>query len=226
MTQKMFFLLVALLPLVSQGQTVHVEKRSSRVNGENIPGYMVALSSPETEVRNALEKYLKLLGKTKHSDDVLTTAEPLIAGNKYMMSVYATTRQVGTTTAAWIGMNYEGGEESTVSRDLEKLVYNFGVSFYRDKIQLQVDESMRALQTVERQQSRLVNQNKDLTNKIESNKREKIELEKSLVENKAQLEDLTKKLQANIKAKDSIAIATEQIRKVVEMHKERQQKIN
>jgi hypothetical protein len=226
MTQKIFFLLVALFPFISHGQTVHVEKRSSRVHGDNVPGYQVALSSPEADVRHALEKYLKLLGKTKYSDDVITTMEPVIAGNKYVMPLYATTRQVATTTAAWIGMNYENGEEGTVSRDLEKLVYDFGVTFYRDKIQSQLDESMRALQTVERQQTRLVNQNKDLSNKIEGNKREKIELEKSLVENKIELEELTKKLQANVKAQDSIAVAAEQIRKVVAMHKEKQQKVN
>jgi hypothetical protein len=78
---------------------------------------------------------------------------------------------------------------------------------------------------VEKQQMRLVNQNKDLENKIEGNKREKIQLEKSLKNNKVELMTLTKKLEENKKAQDSVAIATEQIKKVVEMHKERQRKI-
>ena len=72
---------------------------------------------------------------------------------------------------------------------------------------------------------RLSNQNKDLTSRIERKKREKIELEKSLVDYKLELEDLTKNLKANAKARDSVAIATEQIRKVVESHQERQRKV-
>jgi hypothetical protein len=225
MTQQMFFFLLVLFPFFAQGQSVHVEKKSSRIHGENIPGYQVALSSPEVDVRNALEKYLKLLGKTKSADDVLTTEEPVIFGKKHSTALYANTRQAGTTTAAWIGMANESGESSD-DRNLEKLVREFGVAFYRNKIQLQVDESLRALQAVERQQTRLVNQNKDLNNKVEGNKRKKIELERSLVENKVELEDLTKRLQANIKAQDSIAVATEQIKKVVEMHREKQRAVN
>lgn len=226
MTGKMIFILLALSPFISQGQTIKVEKNNARIHGDNLPGYQVALSSPEADVRSALEKYMKLLGKTRNHDDVLTTAEPVIAGKKYSTPLYATTRQVATTTAVWIGMVAEGGEDRNQARDLEKLAYDFGVTFYRDKIQLQMDESLRALQTVERQQSRLANQNKDLNNKIEGNKREKTDLEKSLVENKIELEDLIKRLRANIQAQDSIAIATEQIRKVVEMHKERQRSVN
>lgn len=222
---KRFFLIVALVPIVTYAQKVTVKKENSRVDGENIPGYQVALASTQAEVQNSLSRYLKTIGKTKQNDDVITISEPLIEGKKYTTSLYSITKQIGNNTAVWIGVNSESGEETSLNQDLEKLVYDFGVAFYREKIQIQIDESLRALQTVEKQQARLINQNKDLNNKVESNKREKIELEKSLVNNKTDLEDLTKKLQANIKAQDSVAIATEQIRKVVEMHKERQQKV-
>ncbi|MEX2231703.1 MAG: hypothetical protein WD824_06065 [Cyclobacteriaceae bacterium] len=222
---KTFFLLLALLPIVTYAQKVEVKKENSRINSENIPGYQITLASTQEEVQNSLSRYLKTIGKTKQSDDVITISEPLIEGKKYTASLYSTTKQIGNNTAAWIGVNSDSGEETSLNRDLEKLVYDFGVSFYREKIQIQIDESLRALQTVEKKQARLINQNKDLNNKVENNKREKLQLEKSLVGNKTELEDLTKKLQANAKAQDSVAIATEQIRKVVEMHKERQQKV-
>jgi hypothetical protein len=222
---KTFYILLALMPIVTYAQKVEVKKDNSRINGENVPGFQVALASTQEEVQNSLSRYLKTIGKTKQSDDVITISEPLIEGKKYTTSLYSTTKQIGNNTAAWIGVNSEIGEESSLNRDLEKLVYDFGVAFYREKIQIQIDESLRALQTVEKQQARLINQNKDLNTKVENNKREKIQLEKSLVNNKAESEDLTKKLQANIKAQDSVTIATEQIRKVVEMHKQRQQKV-
>lgn len=223
---KIFSLVLALIPGATYSQKVEVKKENSRVNGENITGYQVALASSVDEVQNSLSRYLKSLGKAKQSDEVITISEPLIDGKKYSTAIYSTTKQVGNGAAAWIGVDSEGGEETTLGRDLEKLVYDFGVSFYREKIQTQIDESLRALQIVEKQQARLINVNKDLRSKVESNKLEKIQLENSLANNKTELEDLTRKLQANIKAQDSIATATEQIRKVVEMHKERQQKVN
>ena len=226
MTLKLFPILLIIIPVLSHGQGVQVRKEISRIHGTNTPGYQVAFTATEEEVQNSLSRYLKTMGKTKQSDGVISIAEPLIAGKKYADALYASTKQIGTTTAAWIGMNIKSGEETSLDRDLEKLAYDFGLTFQRDKIQLQIDESLRALQTVQKQQARLINQNKDLNNKIENNKREKIHLEKSLITNKDELEDLSKKLEGNTRAQDSVAIAADQIRKVLDLHKERQQKVH
>ena len=222
----LFVLLLAFLPLVSLSQTVQVENAQLRIQGENAQGYQVTIAAPEAEVQASLSKYLKMLGKTKQSDGVITLSEPLIGGRKYLNALYATTKQTGTSTTAWLGIHSGTGEEASREPDLEKLIYEFGVSFHRDMVQQQIDESLRALQAVERQQSRLVNQDKDLTSKIENNRRQKIQLENSLVENKLELEGLTQKLESNSKARDSVAVATDQIRKVVEMHKARQRSIH
>ncbi|HTJ52515.1 MAG TPA: hypothetical protein VL443_23810, partial [Cyclobacteriaceae bacterium] len=102
----------------------------------------------------------------------------------------------------------------------------FGVQFYRDKIQEQIDESNRALSAVERQQQRFSNQNRDLNMKLEDNKREKIQLEKSLVDNKTEYETLLKKIEKNKKDQDSLITSNEQIKKVIEAQKARQGKVN
>jgi len=219
------FVVLVLLPIVASSQAVEVKKESSRIEGANFDGYQVAFAAPEDEVKSSLSRYLKTLGKTRGSGDYTTITAPLIAGKQYAGILYATTKQIANTTAAWFGAPAEQAEKSLSDQDLEKLVYDFGVAFHREKIQVQVDESLRALQTVEKQQQRLVNQNRDLITRIENNKREKVELEKSLVENKLELDDLTRRLAANTKAQDSVAIATSQIKKVVEMHKEKQRGI-
>jgi hypothetical protein len=51
-------------------------------------------------------------------------------------------------------------------------------------------------------------------------------LEKSLVDNNVELETLSKKLEQNKKGQDSVAVAGEQIKKVVEMHKESQRRVH
>lgn len=117
------------------------------------------------------------------------------------------------------------GDESHITEELRKLIYDYAVAFYREQIQLQIDESLQALQAVEKKQMRLVNQHKDINNKIDNNKKQKIALEKALVENKVELEDLSKKLESNVRAQDSVAVASGQIKKVVEMHRERQRKV-
>jgi ABC-type phosphate transport system auxiliary subunit len=222
---KVFFFILAILPFTASAQSIQVKKETSRIEGSSTGGYQVALTGTEEEVKICLVKYLKMMGKTKPSGDYITVAAPTIGSKKYTETLYATTRQTGSAAAAWMGVASASVEGSSLEGDLQKLVYDFAVTFHREKIQLQIDESLRALQAVEKQQLRLANQNKDLNNKVENNKREKIQLEKSLVENKLELQVLTNRLSANAKAQDSIAIATDQIRKVVEMHTEKQKRI-
>ena len=221
---KLFFAVLFLLPLSLWGQSVETKKETSLIDGVNALGYQVVLPGPEDDVASSLTRYLKGLGKTRSSADHTTVTEPVIAGKKYPGLLYATCKQTGNTSTAWIGVA-DDGKGSAIDRNIEKLVYDFGVAYHREQIQVQIDESLRALQVVEKQQQRLVNQNKDLHNRIESNKLEKIQLEKSLVQNKAELEQLNRNLAANGQAQDSVSVAVGQIRKVVEMHKQRQQRI-
>ncbi len=100
------------------------------------------------------------------------------------------------------------------------------MKFYRDKIQVQIDESVRASNAVDKQQQRTLNENQSLNSKLEYNKREKVRLEKALADNKAEYELLLKKIEQNIKAQDSIKVVSGQVKKVVDMHKERQSKVN
>jgi hypothetical protein len=210
-------------------QTVKVKKETARIKSEYADGYEVALDGTAQEVESAMGKYMKTLGKTKEVDIYVAVNEPVIDGRKYTLPVYAQTKQLGNMVSAWMGIKtkeWPEGDAARVSNDLEKMLYDFGVQFHRNKIQKQIDESMQAAQAVERQQQKLSNQNRSLNTKIEDNKREKIQLEKSLVNNAAELEFLTGKLAKNTHDQDSVALAGEQIKKVIEMHKERQRKVN
>ena len=115
---------------------------------------------------------------------------------------------------------------SLVEKQLEKLVYQFGIRFYRDKIQAQIDEGQQALEAVVRQQQRLTNQNKDLNIRLGNNGQEKIQLEKAIEANKLENLVLLQKIENNKKSQDSVAQAGEKIKKVIELHKDRQRKVN
>jgi hypothetical protein len=214
------------MPLAAQ--TVKAKKDESRVKGENVPGYAVDLEGSTEEVSGAFTKFIKALGKTRQSEGIITLSESTINGAVYRNPVYATTKTKGNITTAWLGIRkaeWADGADA-INTELEKVVKEFGVQYYKDKIQTQIDESNRAAQAVDKQKQRLVTQNRDLTVKLEDNKREKLQLEKSFEKNKQEHELLLKKIAKNKHDQDSVAIAGEQVKKMVDVNKERQKKVN
>jgi hypothetical protein len=211
-------------------QTVTVQKQGERVKGENTEGYGTELEGSKEDVSNAWSKFLKEVGKSKVTSEILTITEPAIGAAVYPKGiVYATSSGTEQKSKVWIGIKDEEwtvNDIDVVKKDLENIVYRFGVKFYRDKIQAQIDEAQRASDAVDRQKQRLVNQNKDLVNKLANNDQEKIRLEKAIDANKLEHEVLLVKIDNNKKSQDSVANAGVQIKKVVEMHKERQKKVN
>jgi hypothetical protein len=210
-------------------QKVTVSKDSERVKGSDIEGYAVELNGTYDEVSVAFTKYIKSFSKVKAAGNVTQLSETQFKNTKYASPFYAITRTVGDKASAWMGLNpseWPSQEEATKAlNELESVMHNFGVKFYRDKIQLDVDEAARAQQTAEKQQLRLQNDNKNLNAKLEFNQKEKLRLEKALIDNKTEYGNLLRALEQNKKDQDSVAIATEQIKKRVEFHKERQKKV-
>lgn len=228
-TKSLLLLICSLFAITSIAQTVKVKKETARIKSDYADGFEVELEATAEEVDAALLKFMKTLGKAKSNDNHIVVSEPTIDGVKYTSALYAVNKQVGNLISAWIGIRSDEWGKKDVERVnhyLEGAIREFGINFYRDRIQKQIDESTRAAQAVERQEQRLQNENRNLNTRIESNKREKIQLEKSLENNRVELETLTQKLEKNKKDQDSVAVAGEQIKKVIEMHKERQRNVN
>jgi hypothetical protein len=226
---KTLFFFSLLSASIASAQTVTVKKENTRIKNDYADGFQIDLAATFEEVEEALAKEVKTLGKSKENENYRVVSEPVVKGITYTQPVYAMTKQVGNIISAWIGIkkdDWKEKEAEEVSRELEIMIHNFGVNFYRERIQKQIDESIRGQQAVDKQQQRLVNQNKDLNNKVESNKKEKIRLEQSLVENKLEMESLIKRLEKNKKDQDSVAVASDQIKKMVEAHREKQRQVH
>ena len=171
---------------------------------------------------------MKSFGKTKVFATPTMITEAEINSMKYTAPIHMSTRAKGDKVFVWIGLDHaaDSAQAKSAKKDFEKVVYDFGVKFYRDKIQVNIDESVRAQQTAEKQTLRLQTENKSLNAKLEFNQKEKIRLEKALVDNKLEYETLLLNIEKNKKSQDSVAIATDQIKKMVDLHKERQKKVN
>lgn len=219
-----------LISTALQAQKVTVSSQSEKVKDESVTGYTTELEGKKAEVNEAWIKFLKEIGKVRQSVDPVTLTEPVFNGLVFSSGIiYSIVKGSGEKTSVWLGIKPSEWEKSNVNRinnELEKGVYRFGVKYYRDKIQVQIDEAQQALDAVEKQKLRFSNQQKDMSIKLSNNEQEKIQLDKSLETNKLENALLKVKLTDNKKGQDSLVEAGMQIKKIKLLHQERQRKVN
>lgn len=223
--------LILLIGANGWSQSVVVKQQNEKVKGENVQGHSTDLDGRISDVGSAWTKFLKEVGRVKmFSSDPVVITEPNFNGTVYPKgAVYAHIFDKGDHTQVWLGAlpsEWEEKERDAVSEQLEKLVYQFGIRFNRDKVQKQIDETQEAVDAVDRQTQRLISQNKDMTLQLANNEKEKTHLEKSIENNKLENEALKIKLERNKKAQDSLVNVAVQIKKVKEAHQDRLRKIN
>ncbi|MFM8741753.1 MAG: hypothetical protein ACKODM_00310 [Cytophagales bacterium] len=212
-------------------QTINVKKHAEKVKSETAEGFSIDLEGKRADVNSSLNKFLKEIGKIKFlSSDPVVITEMNINGTIHSKgAIYALTTESGNITTVWLGTRateWESKEFSSVQDQLEKYTYQFGVRFYREKMQAQIDETQQAADAVEKQSVRFINQGKDLANKLTNNELEKIKLEKALEANTLENAALKIKIENNKKAQDSIANVAVQVKKVKEAQMEKLRKIN
>lgn len=214
----------------TQAQTVTVNKQNEKVKSETIEVFATTLEGRKEDIQQAFNRYLKEIGKVKLFSSPTTITEPVISGTPFSKGiVYAAMQDGDKSSTVWMGINpaeWEAKDVTYATRELQKMVYQFGIKFYRDQVQKQIDETQQALDAVEKQQQRTLNQSKDLTIKLSNNEQEKIQLEKSLENNKLENVALKIRIENNKKAQDSLVNVNTQIKKVLEVQKEKQRKIN
>lgn len=229
---KRFFVFAALILFTATvfAQKVIVSKRSERVKGESAEGYSSDLDAGADDVRVSLGRFMKEAGKTKNVGDMITVNEPVVNETVYMKGVlYATVAGSDVKTRVWIGIlpgEWNSNEVEGVTKEIEQMVYRFGIKYYRDAIQKQIDEAQQAADAVTKQTQKALNESKSLQNKLQNNDQEKVRLEKALEANK--LEDLVlkQKIINNKKSQDSLVVVAEKINQVIKDHKDRQGKVN
>jgi hypothetical protein len=227
MNLKKFILLFSFLTSLAQAQTVVVSKQDQRIKGENIKGYSTTLEAGKSEVTAALNRYLKTFGKVKNQEEMLTVAEPLVNGQLQKVPLVGVVKGNEQKATAWIGYATTVNDSSSVDvRAAEGMMKTFGLNFYRDKIQGQIDEAQRAVEAVEKQQQRTLSENKSLTQRVANNTNEYNQLVKAIQTNRSDSVTLQVRLTQNKQMQDSLTVVLEKVKKAVEIQKERQRKVN
>ncbi|MDZ7650895.1 MAG: hypothetical protein U5K54_29260 [Cytophagales bacterium] len=228
---KFFLLLICVfLSGVAQSQTVTVNKQNEKIKSESIEVFATSLEGKKEDIQAAWMKFLKGMGKLKQNSDPMLVSEPTINGTAFSGGiVYAGRKEGDKNTEVWIGINpseWDSKDVTYANRELQKMLNQFGVKFYRDQVQIQINETEEALVAVEKQQQKLLNQSKDLDLKLSNSEQEKLQLEKTLETNKLENAALKIRLENNKKAQDSLIQVTGQIKKVMATYREKQGKIN
>ncbi len=229
--KKFYVIALTFCCATSRAQTVTVKPTSEKVKGDKLDGFSTELEGKNSDINSQWNKFLKEVGRVKmFSSDPQVITEPNFNGTVYPKGIlYAYIFDNGNLTRVWLGIQPKNWEEKDVefaNKQLEKLVYQFGIQFHRSKVQAQINETKEAADAVEKQKQRLVNQNKDMNIQLGNNEQEKIHLDKSVDANKLEHEALLIKLERNKKAQDSLANVSEQIKKVMITHQDQLRKIN
>jgi hypothetical protein len=216
-------------PIFAQ-QPIKVIKKGRDINTVPSLGRAIDLKGKASEVNESLGRFLKEYGKTRTTADYYWTVSPYLGGIAYNGNVlYSATSGDDTKAQVWVGIDtagWRGTDFNKVMSAIEKMIYQFGVQFYREQIQKEIDQSQQAFEATEKQKLKLVNQSKDINQRVADNDQERVHLEKSLTTNKLEKVVLLQKLANNKKSQDSITNAGLQIKKMMDLQKEKQKKVN
>lgn len=228
LTTLSFAMAVTIFSLAQQ--PLKVTKKENIVNEVKSYGRAIDMNGKAEDVNAFLGKYLKEIGKTRTTADYYWVASPLLSETAYDGNVlYAKTNGDDKKTQVWIGIDtagWRGRSMDKVFAAIEKFTYQFGVRYYRDLVQKDIDQSQQALEATEKQKLKLVSQNKDLNSKVASNDKERARLEASLQNNKLEKAVLLQKLVNNKRSQDSVALVGVQVKKVMDAQVAKQKKIN
>ncbi len=223
-----FIVSFSFLSFHALSQSVIVTKQRERVKGENAFGYATTLDAPKDELNASLQRYLKTFGKPKSLDEMWVVGETSLNGEVIAKPLYSSVKVAGTKSSVWMGVSLKewGPDSLKIITSLEGFVKAFGVNFYRDKIQGQIDEAQRAVEAVIKQQQRTATENKNLLQRTENNKNERMQLRKALENNQQDSINLKLRFEQNLLGKDSLQFVLEKVKSALEFQRERQRKVN
>lgn len=228
--KAIFSTLLILVAMLTHAQKVTTSKDQRQIKGTSASGYASELTGESDAVSQAFSKFIRDYGKIRTAAGVTTIGSPVLGGTTYdKNSAYAIVKGDAIKTTVWVGLieaEWPEADFENLTTAIKDLIYQFGVKFYRDRIQEEIDQTQQALDATDRKLQRLTAQNKDMNARLLDNEQEKIKLEKALEDNKNEHVILLQKIDANKVSQDSVTNAALQIKKVLDAQKDRQQKIN
>jgi len=217
------FLTLLLLANTAFAQKVVVKEETQKINGKSIAGYSIVLQAAKDKAESSLLAFLKENGKTENKRTYYHLREIVFPGiYSTQISLFATTTADGTQARVWMGVDTTLIEKTVGAKlhdEAQTFLYNFGIKYYRDEVQRQIEEAERATEFTSKNYQKLINENTSLAKQLENAKAEKIRLEKALESNIKLQEELALKLVNNKSDQDSVYLDIESMKKALEVYK-------
>lgn len=161
-------------------QKVKVED-GKETYGTNVhQGQFTTLELDKKEVTKAWDKYLKVYGKVESSKGAYKVSPANVPGNPNSI-LLSQINQTSTGTKVWLCMQVDS-QDITIAKPNEyqtvrKMLYEFGITAYRDDINEQIVEAEKALEIAVKVQEKKLNNGENLEDKLVENKNDKLDYE-------------------------------------------------
>lgn len=208
----------------AQKATVHAQKE--KINEDNIKGYKSTIKGPAEDIIDQWTKNLRSMGKYRERGTYSVVTNFSIDELLFEDStLYATSQSDDTSVTVWLGSAMADGDGYSIEEFLKSTVYDFTIKFHRSVVQKQIDQAERAVSITTKRHQRLLKDSVEFSNKLVSTEKEIVRLEQLVERNQLQTKVLDEKLFVNKNERDSVLLEIGKMKKIVDGHKKRKNKI-
>lgn len=192
-----------LLNLTVFAQTITVIPSQIEIEKVTRPGLETLLDLDKNQAKDDLKKYLKDFGKVETSDNEFIVESAEISSiSTSPVKIYATIDK--SKKGIKVLMAIDAGDK-WITRDdagypqAEKILKDFGILAYTNKINEEIKEAEKALKKAEKEKEKAEKEGDKLGKDLKKNAEDKVKLEQDLVDNKEEKVKLEKDIESNKK---------------------------
>lgn len=211
------------------GQNYDIKKESQRINNKKYSGVSSVVEADLSKVEPYWIDYIKENGKARRKRNYYQLSEFSIQDMGIDTMTYATRVEAsGQNSLIWIAPLLNDLEEediSTLNTDLEKILKMATRGYYVSEVQKRIDDAEAAATSVSKNHQKLIYEGEKLVIDLEGAEELKADLIARLEETELKIRVLNQQIIDNKVAVDSVYNDLEQVKKVIEAHKESMKKI-
>lgn len=211
------------------GQNYDIKKETQRVNNKKYPGVSSVVEAGFDEVEPYWIDYIKENGKARRKRNYYQLSEFSIKDLGVDTLTYATRVEAsGQNSLIWIApvtSDLEEEDISSLNSDLEKILKMATRGYYVSEVQEKIDQAEAAATSVSKNHQKLIYEGEKLVVDLEGAEELKADLMMRLEETELKIRVLNQQIIDNKVAVDSVYNDLEQVKKVIEAHKESMKKI-
>jgi len=224
--------IVFLITTISSAQKIRILESTEQVGEVSRSGLYTLIDLDAKYIEKAWERHLKNYGRMETSKGIYSIPAANIRDvSSSTCNIFSTVQSTSKGAKVWWAIDMGNSYASSASNNraykaAEKILYDFALAAYKTDVNEQINDAEKALGAAVRNREKQQKHGEHLKKSVERNKEEKIELEKKLQTNKDNLVQLEKDIEKNIEEQKAAAKDEEEMKKAVELVKEKLKELN